>query len=50
MKINQYVLNTLNQYIHTTKDIRSDSRLFIITQKPFSAATESTIAIWIKQR
>ena len=48
MEINQYVFNTLNQYIRTTKEIRSDSSLFIITQKPSSAATKSTIARWIK--
>ena len=38
------VINTLMQYILKTKDKRSDSKLFIITQKSFSAATKSNIA------
>ena len=42
------VVNVLNQYIKKTEKLRNDSSLFIITQKPFSAASKSTIAAWIK--
>ena len=42
------VIDTLMQYILKTKDKRMDTKLFIITQKPFSTATKSTIARWIK--
>ena len=32
------VVQVLKSYLHKTENIRSDSRLFIITQKPYSAA------------
>ena len=42
------VVKVLNKYIEITQNIRTDSCLFIITQKPYSAASKSTIASWIK--
>ena len=42
------VVEVLKNYINKTKNIREDSRLFIITQKPHTAASKSTIANWIK--
>ena len=42
------VVKVLNKYIEVTQDIRTDSSLFIITQKPHLAASKSTIAAWIK--
>lgn len=42
------VVEVLKSYLHKTENIRSDSSLFIITQKPYSAASKSTIANWIK--
>ena len=42
------VLNVLNVYLKKTEQLRSRSDLFIITQKPYSAATKATIAAWIK--
>lgn len=41
-------VKTLECYLKKTKGIRSSSKLFIITQKPFSGASKSTIANWIK--
>ena len=42
------VVKALQYYIQKTKSIRKDSDLFIISQKPHSAASKSTIANWIK--
>ena len=42
------VVETLRDYISRTSSIRSDSQLFIITQKPYSGASKDTIAKWIK--
>ena len=42
------VLNVLNIYLKKTEQLRFGSDLFIITQKPYSAATKATIAAWIK--
>ena len=42
------MLNVLNVYLKKTEQLRSRSDLFIITQKPYSAATKATIAAWIK--
>lgn len=42
------VVTALNHYISKTASIRTDSRLFIITQKPYSGASKDTIAKWIK--
>ena len=42
------VVKTLRCYLKRTANLRKDSSLLIITQKPFSAASKSTIAGWIK--
>lgn len=42
------VVKALNRYIEVTRNIRMHSSLFLITQKPYSAASKSTIATWIK--
>ena len=42
------VVKVLNKYIEVTQNIRTDSSLFINTQKPHSAAPKSMIAAWIK--
>ena len=42
------MVETLREYISRTSSIRSDSQLFIITQKPYSGASKDTIAKWIK--
>ena len=42
------VVKALRTYLKRTKDLRTDSSLFIITQKPYTAASKSTIAGWLK--
>ena len=42
------VVSALQTYIKKTESIRTDSSLFIITQKPYSPASKSTIAGWLK--
>ena len=42
------VVNVLNIYLRKTKRLRTDPSLFVITQKPYSAASKATIAAWIK--
>ena len=42
------VVNALNCYIQKTSSLRKNSNLFIITQKPYTPASKSTIAAWIK--
>ena len=42
------VVRALRAYLMKTKNLRTDSSLFIITQKPYSAASKSTIAGWLK--
>lgn len=42
------VVEVLKTYLNKTIDKRMDPKLFIITQKPYTAASKSTIAAWIK--
>ena len=42
------IVTALTFYIKKTENLRTNSRLFIITQKPYSAASKATIARWIK--
>lgn len=42
------VVKLLSIYISRTENIRTDSRLFLINQKPYTAASKSTTASWIK--
>ena len=42
------VVDVLKRYINITKNLRQNSKLFIITQKPHNSASKSTIANWIK--
>lgn len=42
------VVNTLKEYLRKTQAIRKSSTLFVITQKPHSPASKSTISSWIK--
>ena len=42
------VVKTLKFYLKRTENIRKDSCLFLITQKPHSPESKSTIAGWIK--
>lgn len=41
-------VHTLSKYLEVTSSFRNTEKLFVITQKPYSAATQSTIAGWIK--
>ena len=47
--VNICAVKTLECYLKKTKDIRSSTKLFIVTQKPYSGASKSTISNWIKQ-
>ena len=42
------VINVLELYLKKTERLRTDANLFIITQKPYSAASKSTVAAWIR--
>ena len=42
------IVTALTFYIKKTENLRTNSRLFIITQKPYSVASKATIARWIK--
>ena len=42
------IVKTLKYYLRKTENLRSESSLFVVTQKPHSAATQSTIARWLK--
>lgn len=42
------VVHVLKEYLDRTKNIRNGPKLFVITQKPYTAAAKSTIANWIK--
>lgn len=47
---NVCVISHLREYIKRTKTLRGDEdRLFLITQKPFSAAALNTLSNWVKQ-
>lgn len=41
-------VHILSKYLEVTSSFRNTEKLFVITQKPYSAATQSTIAGWIK--
>ena len=42
------VVNIYRHFIERTKNLRTDSRLFIKTQKPFTRISKATISHWIK--
>lgn len=42
------VVSALRNYVTRTEKLRTNSRLFITTQKPHSGASKATIARWIK--
>lgn len=42
------LVTALRHYIKKTENLKSNSRLSIITQKPYSKASKATIARWIK--